>query len=59
MDLNILISLLAPFGIIIAGIIIKVSKDKEKFGVFVNYWSLFIIGGGILLLIKLINLIMW
>ena len=53
MNFNILSSLLAPSGMIIAGIMIKISRDKEKFGVFSNYWYWFIIGGGLLLLIRI------
>lgn len=43
---------LAPIGLIIAGIIIKLSIDKEKFGIFKKYWLLFILIGVFLLSYK-------
>lgn len=44
---------IAPVGLIVAGIVIRISKNKETFGVFKNYWYLFIIGGFLLLLFKI------
>lgn len=57
MDFNTTISLIAPSGMILAGILIKLSREKEKFGLFANYWYLFILGGGIFLLLRIIELL--
>ena len=57
MDFNTVISLIAPIGMIVAGILIKLSREKEKFGVFANYWYLFILGGGILLILRIVKLL--
>ncbi|WP_374173028.1 hypothetical protein [Flavobacterium tructae] len=57
MNFNTLISLIAPSGIIVAGVLIKLSRDKEKFGVFAKYWYLFILVGGMLLMLRIVNLL--
>ncbi|WP_291106397.1 hypothetical protein [Flavobacterium sp. UBA6195] len=44
---------LAPTGLIIIGLIIKFSKNKEFFGAFKNFWLFFVIIGVTLLFLKL------
>lgn len=44
---------LAPIGLIIAGVFIKFSKNKEVFGYFKNFWLFFIIIGLLLFLYRL------
>jgi hypothetical protein len=46
-------SFLAPIGLIIAGIIIKVSNNTELFGSFKKRWYILIILGLVLLLLKI------
>jgi hypothetical protein len=48
-------SFLAPVGLMIAGVVIKISKNKETFGLFKKYWLGFIVLGAILLLYR----VMW
>lgn len=47
------INLFTPSCLIIAGIYMRVSNDKSKFGNAKKYSLFFIIGGGILLLYRL------
>ncbi len=49
-DIN---TFLAPIGLIVAGIVIKLSKNKEIFGHFKKYWFLLVIIGVILFFIRL------
>ncbi len=44
---------LAPIGLIIIGLVIKFSKNKEIFGVFKNFWFFLVILGVLLLFLKL------
>lgn len=44
-----IIGLLAATGLIVAGIIIRIDIDKEKYGIFHKYWFLFILIGVFLL----------
>ena len=44
---------LGPAGLIVAGIIMRVSNNKEIFGPFKKYWLFFVIGGFILIAFKL------
>lgn len=53
MDFYQIRNFLTPIGLILAGVIMKLSKNKETFGVFKKYWFLFIIGGVLLFLSKL------
>ncbi|MEG2101797.1 MAG: hypothetical protein RRY99_09825 [Flavobacterium sp.] len=46
-------SYLAPIGLIIAGIIMRVSNNTEVFGAFKKRWGIFIIMGLVLLLLKI------
>jgi hypothetical protein len=53
MDFQDINRFLTPIGLIIAGIIIKISKKKEVFGYFKNFWLFFIIIGLLLFLFRL------
>lgn len=44
---------LVPIGLIVAGFIIKLSKNKEMFGSFKKYWFLLVIIGVLLFLLRL------
>ncbi|MEA9414171.1 hypothetical protein [Flavobacterium sp. PL02] len=46
-------SFIAPMGLIIAGVAMKLSKNNEMFGKFKKYWLFFVIGGVILLLTRI------
>jgi hypothetical protein len=46
-------SFIAPIGLIIAGVVMKVSKNNVMFGKFKKYWWFFVIGGLILLLTRI------
>jgi hypothetical protein len=46
-------SYIAPVGLIVAGLVVRLSKNKETFGVFKNYWYLLIIIGLLLLTFRL------
>lgn len=46
-------SFIAPIGLIIAGVVIKLSKNNEMFGKFKKYWLFFVVGGVILLLTRI------
>lgn len=48
--------LMVPILLIIAGIVIKISKNKEMVGSFKKYWYLLIIIGTILFLLRLLNI---
>lgn len=52
MDFQQINSFLAPLGLIIAGIVMKLSKSNQTFGSIKKYWLAFIILGGILLLYR-------
>ena len=45
--------ILVPIGLIVAGFIIKLSKNKEMFGSFKKYWFLLVIIGVLLFLLRL------
>lgn len=53
MDFQLINSFLAPIGLIVAGVIIKISKNNETFGVFKKYWLGFILLGMLLLIFRL------
>lgn len=54
MDFQLINSFLAPIGLIVAGVIIKISKNNETFGVFFKkYWFGFILLGMLLLIFRL------
>ncbi len=53
MDLHQIKSFIAPIGLILVGVMMKLSKNQEVFGAFKKYWFLFVIGGVLLLLAKL------
>ncbi len=55
MDYQEINNYLAPIGLIVMGIIIKFSKNKEVFGVFKNFWLFFVLLGVFLLLFKLLK----
>lgn len=44
---------LVPIGLIVAGFIIKLSKNKEMFGSFKKYWFLLVIIGVLLFILRL------
>ncbi len=46
-------SFFAPLGLLVAGIIMRLSNNQEMFGGVKKYWLLFIIGGILLLSIRL------
>lgn len=52
MDFQVIISFLAPLGLIVAGIIMKISNNNEKFGSVKKYWLVFILLGFFSLLFK-------
>ncbi len=43
MDFNYLNSFIAPVLVIIAGIVLKVSKGKRNFGIFSKFWYFFVL----------------
>ena len=49
MDFQQINSFLAPIGLIIAGVFMKLSKNNETFGFIKKYWLWFIILGALLL----------
>lgn len=53
MDFQVIISFLAPLGLIVAGIIMKISNNNEKFGSVKKYWLVFILLGFFSLLFKI------
>lgn len=50
-------SFIAPVGLIIAGIVMKVSNNKEKFSYVQKYWFLYILIGFLLLFNRLYKLL--
>lgn len=50
-------SFIAPLGLIIAGVIVKLSENNEAYGKFKKYWLFFVIGGVILFLFRLYKLL--
>ena len=38
-------SFIAPIGLIIAGVLVKLSKNNKAYGKFKKYWLFFVIGG--------------
>jgi hypothetical protein len=56
MDFQQINSFIAPIGLIIAGIIMRLSKNNETFGFIKKYWLWFIILGTFLLLFRYINI---
>jgi hypothetical protein len=53
MDFQQINSFIAPVGLIIAGVIMRLSKNNETFGFLKKYWLWFIILGAFLLLFRL------
>ncbi len=51
-------SFIAPIGLIIAGVFMKLSKNNEMFGKFKKYSLFFVIGGLILLLTRILRWVM-
>lgn len=56
MEIKQILSLVAPIGLIVAGVIIKISKSKERFGIFKNFSYFFIILGTLLLVYRISKL---
>jgi hypothetical protein len=50
-------SFIAPLGLIIAGIIMKTSSNKEKFSYVQKYWFIYILTGFVLLINRLYKLL--
>lgn len=50
-------SFVAPIGVIIAGIIIKTSSNKEKFSYVQKYWFIYILMGFVLLINRLYKIL--
>jgi hypothetical protein len=50
-------SFIAPIGLILAGIIMKVSKNKERFSYVQKYWFFYILIGLFLLFNRLYKLV--
>ncbi|MEY4963896.1 MAG: hypothetical protein RLZZ323_1215 [Bacteroidota bacterium] len=48
-------SFIAPIGLIIAGVLMNLSKNNEMFGKFKKFSLFFVIGGMILLLTRILR----